>query len=203
MKKIIFIILIVSMLAISLTACNLNGGNAYSQINELLKDDFSHITLDVETTANGITLVNKYSASIASNTTIVTYSMQSLAEIEKDEDGNYIMPTDMIVTEKGSATINNGKITFDGKETALPEITSPSLNFNKQYLSKNCTKVVDESNVTTIIADVIDIKGFTGNSNFDGKDMKVEVVYGESIKSIVINYTMNSGATVKVTYTFA
>ena len=51
-------------------------------------------------------------------------------------------------------------------------------------------------------ADVTNIKGFTGNDNFDGTNMSVLVRYNDKLSSMVIDYTSANGATVKVIYTF-
>ena len=207
MKKTIFVILIVAILAISLTACGgVGGGDVYGKLNEMIGYDYSTIKLEVATTMNGITLTNKYTGVSASNGTVVTYTVQTLAEVVDNEDGSFSMPSEMIVTDRGSATVNNGKITeLNGKAENIPvnEITSPSLNFNKTYFVS--TVHTDNDGVKTIIGTILNdrIKDFTGNQNFDGKDMTFEVVYGESINSIVLNYTTNAGATVKVTYTFS
>lgn len=207
MKKTIFVILIVAILAISLTACGgVGGGDVYSRLNEMVGYDYSTIKLEVATTMNGITLTNKYTGVSASNGTVVTYTVQTLAEVVENEDGSFSMSSEMIVTDRGSATVNNGKITeLNGKAENIPvnEITSPSLNFNKTYFVS--TVHTDNDGVKTIIGTILNdrIKDFTGNQNFDGKDMTFEVVYGENINSIVLNYTTNAGATVKVTYTFS
>ena len=207
MKKTIFVILIVTILALALTACNdQTSGETYNSINEMLKDEFSMVKLQVETTDKGITLTNKYTAMIASNGTMVTYSVQSLAEIVENQDGTFTMPANMIVTENGSASVNNGNIIdLNGKAENIPvdAITTPSLKFDKNYFAGTIHS--DNDGVKTITGSVLDerVKDFTGNQNFDGKNMTFEVVYNETVESITLNYTMNGGATVKVTYTFS
>ena len=207
MKKTIFVILIVAILALALTACgNQNSSDAYNLINEMLDDEFYTVKLQVETTDKGVTLTNKYIAVMASNGTMIRYTVQSLAEIVENEDGTFTMPSNMINTENGSATVNNGKIIdLNGNAESIPvdAITSPSLSFNKDYFVGTIHS--ENDGVKTIIGNVNQdhVKDFTGNQNFDGKDMTFEVIYGETIKSIVLNYTMTSGASVKVTYTFS
>ena len=208
MKKstLIILIAIVLTLAVVATACNNLGGNdTYDTLNKMLKDDFSVIKLEVETTYQDVTLTNKYTATTVNGKTSIRYTLQTLSEITKDEDGKYVIP-ELTTTKTGKADFVNGKLTTidgDAEDIPIDAITSPSLKFDKRYLSETGTKIVDENGTTTLIADVTDIKSFTGNQNFDGKDMTFTVTYGEKLQSLVINYTMNSGASVKVTYTFS
>ena len=207
MKKTIFVILIVAILALALTACgNQNSSDAYNLINEMLDDEFYTVKLQVETTDKGVTLTNKYIAVMASNGTMIRYTVQSLAEIVENEDGTFTMPSNMINTENGSATVNNGKIIdLNGNAESIPvdAITSPSLSFNKDYFVGTIHS--ENDGVKTIIGNVNQdhVKDFTGNQNFDGKDMTFEVIYGEKDTATALIYTMTSGASVKVTYTFS
>ena len=69
MKKIVFTILLVAILTLSLVACDDNGSTSddvYGQLNGMVTMDYPIIKLQVETTSNGITLVNKYSATTSS-----------------------------------------------------------------------------------------------------------------------------------------
>jgi hypothetical protein len=205
MKKTIFVILIVALLAIALTACG-SKNNVYSKLNGMLDDEFSTVKLKVETTHNGITLVNEYAALSASNGTMITYSVQTLAEIIENEDGTFTMPSEMIITERGNGTVEGDKIIeLNGKAENIPvnALQNLGIKFSKDYFIGTIHS--ENDGVKTILGNVNQdhVKDFTGNRNFDGKDMTFEVIYGETIKSLVINYTMNSGASVKVTYTFA
>ena len=212
MKKSIPIILIIALLAVVLTACgpkdtsnnNNNDNNntpadVYSKLNDMTNEDYSIIKLQVETTNYGVTLTNKYTATTANGRTTIRYNIQKLNEITTDENGNYVVTNDIISTEEGSAIVTNGKITsLDGKEENIPVNALENLNikFDKSYFENI------EEGEGTLSAKVKDITGFTGNSKFSGKDMSIIVTYGERLQSLIINYNMAGGASVKVTYTF-
>ena len=205
MRKAIFIILIVSILSLALTACSLDSNdNLYKNLNQMAKDDFPIVKLEVATTYNGTTLVNKYNATTASNGTIVRYTVQTLSKIVENEDGSFTIPEEMIKTESGSASIVNGKITIlngDMVDIPINALENLSINFNEKYFEG--VKVEElEDGTKRFTATVSNIQGFTGNSNFDGKNMTINVVYGNYIQSLIVNYTMADGATVKVTYNF-
>ena len=208
MKKstLIILVAIVLTLAVVATACNNLGGNdTYDTLNKMLKDDFSIIKLEVETTYQDVTLTNKYTATTVNGKTSIRYTLQTLSEITKDEDGKYVIP-ELTTTKTGKADFVNGKLTTidgDAEDIPIDAITSPSLKFDKRYFMSTIHS--ENDGVKTIIGTVIQdhIKDFTGNQNFDGKNMTFTVTYGEKLQSLVINYTMNSGASVKVTYTFS
>ena len=210
MKKVIFTILLVAILALSLTACDVNSGNSgsgddvYAKLNEMVTMDYPIVKLQVETTSNGITLVNKYSATTSSASTTIRYTVQSLNNITVNEDGSYNIPDKMIEEKTGSAIVENGKITvLDGDDAniSVEALDDIKIKFDKDYFTS--VEATEQDGVNSFSAVVTDIKGFTGNNNFDGKDMTILVSYTTSLKAITINYTMNSGATVKVTYSFS
>lgn len=203
MKKIILVVLVVSILTAILTACG--GNDVYSQLNNMMNEDYSVIKLEVETSSQGVTLTNKYTATTANNRTSIRYTVQKLNKITIGEDGNFD-EDNMILTETGSAVVENGKIiVLDGEASNIPVNGLQNLNvkFDKNYFMSTIHS--ENDGVKTITGTVIQdhIKDFTGNQNFAGKNMTFTVTCGEKLQSLVINYTMNTGASVKVTYTFS
>ena len=208
MKKVIFTILLVAILALSLIACDTkadgSGSGVYAELNEMVAMDYPIVKLQVETTSNGITLVNKYSATTSSASTTIRYTVQSLNNITVNEDGSYNIPDKMIEEKTGSAIVENGKITvLDGDDAniSVEALDDIKIKFDKDYFTS--IETAEQDGINTFSAAVTDIKGFTGNNSFDGKDMTIQVSYTTALKAITINYTMNSGATVKVTYSFS
>ncbi len=207
MKKIVFTILLAAILTLSLVACDDNGSTSddvYGQLNGMVTMDYPIIKLQVETTSNGITLVNKYSATTSSTSTTIRYTIQSLAKVIVNDDGSYTMPDKMIEEKTGSAIVENGKITvLDGDDVDItPDaLENLKIKFDKDYFTS--VEVDEQTGYKTFSALVTNIKGFTGNDSFDGKDMSIQVNYADTLKSITIAYTMNSGATVKVIYSFS
>ena len=203
MKKIILVVLVVSILTAILTACGSN--DVYSQLNNMMNEDYSVIKLEVETSSQGVTLTNKYTATTANNRTSIRYTVQKLNKITIGEDGNFD-EDNMILTETGSALVENGKIiVLDGEASNIPVNGLQNLNvkFDKNYFMSTIHS--ENDGVKTITGTVIQdhIKDFTGNQNFAGKNMTFTVTCGEKLQSLVINYTMSAGASVKVTYTFS
>lgn len=208
MKKVIFTILLVAILALSLIACDTkadgSGSGVYAELNEMVAMDYPIVKLQVETTSNGITLVNKYSATTSSANTTIRYTVQSLNNITVNEDESYNIPDKMIEEKTGSAIVENGKLTvLDGDDVniSVEALDDVKIKFDKDYFTS--IETAEQDGINTFSAIVSDIKGFTGNNSFDGKDMTIQVSYTTALKAITINYTMNSGATVKVTYSFS
>lgn len=208
MKKVIFTILLVAILALSLIACDTkadgSGSGVYAELNEMVAMDYPIVKLQVETTSNGITLVNKYSATTSSANTTIRYTVQSLNNITVNEDESYNIPDKMIEEKTGSAIVENGKLTvLDGDDVniSVEALDDVKIKFDKDYFTS--IETAEQDGINTFSAIVSDIKGFTGNNSFDGKDMTIQVSYTTALKAITINYTMNSGATVKVIYSFS
>lgn len=206
MKKVLFILVIVALLTISLTACNLisdKDADVYNTLNEMASKEYTNINLAVETSYQGVTLLNTYTIMNSSNSTMVTYKTQSLATIGTDEDGNFVVPEDMIVTKEGNAIIKGGQVVEQSGSPAdvpVKSISTLKLDFNEAYFNNPYGYAENEQQI--FVANVTNAKAFTSNAEFDGKDMTVEVRYGEQLEKVTINYTSQKGALVKVTYTF-
>ena len=206
MKKVLFILVIVALLIISLTACNLipdKDADVYNTLNEMASKEYTNINLAVETSYQGVTLLNTYTIMNSSNSTMVTYKTQSLATIGTDEDGNFVVPEDLIVTKEGNAILKGGQVVEQSGSPAdvpVKSISTLKLDFNEAYFNNPYGYAENEQQI--FVADVTNAKAFTSNAEFDGKDMTVEVRYGEQLEKVTINYTSQKGALVKVTYTF-
>lgn len=205
MKKKILVTIIIAILALTLTACGLipKDGDTYDELNEMLKADYQGVNFEVQTTMNGVTLVNKFKSTIGANNTIVSYEIQELATIDQvcDED-IYVIPGSMIINKTGTAVIKNGVIVEqngDAVEIPVNSLEKISLSFKQDYF-KNGKGYSDGTLVFE--GDVTNPKAFTGNQNFDGTDMHVTVRYNDKIEAIVIDYTSANGAAVKIIYTF-
>ena len=204
-KKVIFTLITLLLIAFTLCGCNLSLSNddPCSQINECAKKEYTHTNLEVQTTYNGVTLTNKFNGVKGANSTVVSYSTEELATIEKGADGAYIVPSEMIVKKSGNATIRDGIIVEqNGDAVSIPveNIGQLSLEFDWASFSESKTYAEGTSNVFE--AKVKNVTLFTGNPTFDGKDMSVVVRYNDKLEKVVIDYTSSNGAAVKVIYTF-
>ena len=168
----------------------------------MVKLDYQSVNMEVQTTMNGVTLVSTFSSNIGSTSTAVTYSVQELATFD-NTDGNYVVPDNMIVKKTGTAIIKNGVIVEqngDAVEILVTSLENLTIQFKDSFF--NMAQSTYEAGAYVFKADVTNIKGFTGNDNFDGTNMSIMVRYNEKLSSMVIDYTSANGATVKVIYTF-
>ena len=204
MKKKILVTIIIAILALTLTACHLvpETDDTYAELNKMVKLDYQSVNMEVQTTMNGVTLVNSFTSNIGTNSTVVTYSIQELATFDST-DGSYIIPGNMIVKKTGTAVIKNGVIVEqNGDAVNIPVTSLENLTIQFKDSFFNMAQSTYEAGAYAFKADVTNIKGFTGNDNFDGTNMSVLVRYNDKLSSMVIDYTSANGATVKVIYTF-
>ena len=204
MKKKIFVTIIIAILALTLTACHLvpETDDTYAELNKMVKLDYQSVNMEVQTTMNGVTLVNSFTSNIGTNSTVVTYSVQELATFDST-DGSYVVPDNMIVKKTGTAVIKNGVIVEqNGDAVNIPVTSLENLTIQFKDSFFNMAQSTYEAGAYVFKADVTNVKGFTGNDSFDGTNMSVLVRYNEKLSSVVIDYTTSNGATVKVIYTF-
>ena len=204
-KKVIFTLVTLLLISFLLTGCNLIMGedDPCGKINRCAELEYTQTNLEVQTTQNGTTLVNKFSAVKGANNTMVTYSTEEMATIEKDQNGDYVVPKDMIVKKSGSATVKDGKIIEqNGDAVSIPvaSLEKISIEFSKDYFTD--IKTYSEGNSEVFVAKVSSPVLFTGNAKFDGQNMTVQARYNEKLEAVMIDYTSEDGASVKVIYTF-
>ena len=207
MKNTIIAILIVAILAMTLVACGdftKSDKTIYDTLNDLVALDYQRVSLEVQTTMNGVTLVNNFTSNRGEANTMVTYSVQELATFDQMADSdNYVIPTDMIVTKRGSATIKDGVVieqNGDSVNISVESLQNLSVKFKGEYFTM--AHETYEGGADVFKANVTNVKGFTGNQNFTGTDMTVIVRYKDALRSIIIDYVSANGASVKVIYTF-
>lgn len=199
MKKItrnIYIIVIAVCLLFSLSACN--NDEIYNRLNEMTRADYSQITLKITSEKDGDTLQNVFSIVFDEEQTTVSYTCQEYSTFEKD--GAITVPTDYIVTSTGNVVIRNGKIEKQNGDSVdfidFNEITALGISFNKTYFK----------NVNTassyFSADVINAKGFTGNSEIHCSNMTVEAKFDEALQLLTIKYVSLNGANIQLQYIF-
>ena len=207
-KKVLIIFAILAMVTMVFAGCKDTNeeekpSNVYDDLNAMSEMDYSNVNMNVETQYKGITLTSNYTISNGTNSTMVSYSTQKLATIEEDQDGNYVVPDEMIITKTGNATIKNGKVIEQSdasEEIPVKSLEQFKLKFKEVYFSNQ--KTMFEKDSYFFKAKVERPKVFTGNNEFDGKNMTVEVQYNEKLEVVKINYTSANGALVNVMYSF-
>lgn len=204
-KKILLVVVTLVVSTVILTACNLISGKSstYDELNEMVEMEYDSISMETQTTYNGVTLVNKYQANKGANSTMISYATESLATIEKNENGDYVVPSDMIIKKSGSANVVDGVVTEqsgDSVDLPIENLESIKIKFDENAFGEE--KTYAEGAYSVFEAEVVKPWIFVDNPSFDGKDMRVTVRYAEKLSSVVISYTSRNGASVNVVYNF-
>lgn len=198
MKKLtknVCIFVIAICLLFALCACN--NDKIYNLLNEMTNAEYSAITLKVTSSKDGDSLQNVFSINFGEEETIVNYTCQKFATFG-DSDAVSI-PTDYIVTSTGSVIIRDGKIVEqngDSVDVAFEEITTLGINFNKNYFA-NISRTTSSFN-----ADVVNPKGFTGNSQLNCTNMTLKVYFDDVFQLITIKYVSENGFEIQLQYIF-
>ena len=217
MKKIIILLITVSMLLACMTACSglknpkpTPGGDnptpppddtnppitqtVYDLLDDLTEKKYSNIEIDIVTTTGFAELYSNYVLTQSN----VVYSIEMLNLLPSD--GSIAdLPSNYKTTATGYALIENGQVVeHDGsKDVTLPSYDELNGNFN-----------FDESNFKNAVignysfeADVVSPSQYYG-AEVNMRDHKVEVEYTEtSLTKITISYS-TTNATVQTVYAF-
>lgn len=207
MKKKILILAIVLVVTLTfLSACNGKVSKACETVTDLLQLDYSEITVNVTTTTSNATLSGRFTLTFDGDTTNVQYSYDKLTTFDWQiggEMGNFgvIIPDDdWITTVSGSLVVKGDQIVNGSDNVDLPLDKIDFLGFSfKEAFFQNVTATKSKFD-----ADVTNPQGFTGNdltSRWGVEDMHVNVVYGDYISRMQINYT-TEGTQVEIVYNF-
>ena len=201
MKKIISLLLALSILLMLLSSCSVpvpeekpsTGPSVYEVLQILANKDYSAVKIDVVTKTNFAELSASYTLKKGS----VTYSVEQLNELSASENTS-ALPSDYKTTVTGSAKIENGKVvSLDGADVTLPSYDELKGSF--RFAEENFKNVVEGEK--TFSADVVSPSAFYG-ATVNVIDLKVSVAYSESaLTEIVISYR-TVGAKVETVYTF-
>ena len=193
MKKIILSVILILALLTSLIACNNDDKSVYDTLNDLTKESYSKIQLDITTVTEGIELKANYTLTASK----VDYSVEQLSLLPTDGDlGN--VSEEYKTTVKGTATIENGKVTsFNNEEVNLPQYDELKGHFD--FKESYFTNIKDEDG--RFSADVTSNTGFLGTDKALN-DVKVVVEYNnDALKTIKVIYE-TATSTVTSVYSF-
>ena len=215
MKKIVLLLIALSMLLVCVTAC-LGSENpeqtptstqtppqdtdppitqtVYGLLDSLAGKKYSTVKINISTVTDFAELHSEYVLTQSN----VTYSIERLNLLPSD--GNVTnLPSNYKTTVSGYALVENGQVVeLDGdKDVTLPSYDELKGNFN-----------FDESNFKNAVvgancfeAEVISAAQFYG-ANVDMSDLKVQVEYTETaLTKIIISYS-TANATVQTVYVF-
>ena len=214
MKKIIILLIIVSMLPMCMTACfrlkNLEPTptpkplpddtnppvtkTVYDLLGELVDKDYAKIEIDIVTATDFAELYSNYVLTQSN----VAYSIERLNMLPSN--GNITdLPANYKTTVTGYALIENGQVVeLDGsKDVTIPSYDELHGNFN--FDESNFKNAVVATN--SFEADVVSPSHFYG-VDMDMSNLKVKVEYTETLLTkITISYS-TTNATVQTVYAF-
>ena len=160
----------------------------YEVLNDLSKQNYSKIELNITTLTGDIKLGAEYI--LTKNK--VSYAVEQLNMLPTDGKLDGLSP-EYKTTLRGTAVIENGKVTkFDGDKVSIPEYDelTGAFDFKESYFKKV------EATDGEFSADVVSASKFLGTSK-KVSDLKVEVKYNTAaIEKITLTYkTANSNVT--------
>lgn len=192
MKKSILMIAAAGAAACVLGACSSScgsGSSEYEQLNSMLAENYSEITLTVtDTFDDDLSLKSEYVFKYSESKITVEYSVERLAELSLDSS------VGLKTTIEGTAVIKDGKVTGGEDVGITAEMASPKFTFKEENF-ENIT-------LTGVYfkADVKNVGSFLGLA-LNCTDMKVYAEFLEVFYSIDISYTQN-GNKVEYNYVF-
>ena len=202
MKKRIFVIFALLLVAsLALASCDF-GGSDLQQINDALKQNYSKVQILVNTKSQSGEYNGKFTVTYGDETR-VEYEVEQANTFEIGDDGSITVPDgDFIVKKSGVVVVRDGKVVEGDVDVALPDETGVfvgGLSFKEAFF-------INVSNQNARFeADVVDAQNFTGNAAFVCQDMHVVVVRNlnsKSLTSIELAYFASNGAEVTITYLF-
>ena len=204
MKRILTSILLILVIALSLTSCDLIkdklGDPVFNQLNELIKAEHNDYTISISLKdKNSHTLNETYVATTAENgNTTITYTVERLNKFNVN-GSNVTIPGSYKKVLTGYAVIN-GENLFEqeGDDIGVDflKVTIPAFNFNDKAIEN---AIVADGKLT---ADVIDQTKFFGYE-LTTEPMQVEVEFNEeAISEITLTFKTAEGSDAVVVYTF-
>lgn len=194
MKKVLLAIMCLLTL-VCLCACK---HDVYTVMNDIMSDDHAEIDIEIKTTKGSeYILTSTINVKNEGEKNTVAYELSQFTSISPNE-----IPDSYITTKKGSVEMENGEVTSQ-KGDAVSDIDfAKVMKLHYQFKDEYFANVKNENGVFT--ADVLSVKQFTGDVNFNAHDMKVNFAYeGKDMSNMVliVSYVDGNGVSVVMTYT--
>ncbi|MGM9609206.1 MAG: hypothetical protein ACI3XE_03160 [Eubacteriales bacterium] len=162
---------------------------------KLAKKDYSEIALTETVTVGGDTLTSTVTVKNEKKVSYIAYAVETLNEI-----GFLEAPTTDRTVKTGSVTEKKGKIIEQNgveiEKIDFPALSGVGMKFSDAFFAD---MVWQEGKFE---AKVTDPAGFFGKTDFSADNMRVTVLYGESLDRITVTYKTSDGASVTADYTF-
>ena len=202
MKKKIFVIFaLLTVALLCFTACNNTGVADYQKLNDLLKVNYTKVTLLVSTKTATAELEGNFVLTFDGDDVNVQYKFDRLNTFDVDDNGNIAdADGEFIIHEEGEAVVRDGEIVDGDMSVELPidELTVSGFSFKQAFFAKATFKNAKFE------ADVVNPQGFTGSNTLVCSDMHVVVfqnLNAGTLSNIELTYTAN-GADVTINYFF-
>lgn len=201
-KKVLLLFVLLTVALLCLTACNNPSVNDLQKINDLLKIDYSKVTVLVNTKTATTELNGNFVLTFDGEDTTIKYEFDRVNTFDADSNGNIAYPDgDFIVREKGEVVVRDGAI-IDGDTNVqlnLNELRITGFSFKQAYFNNANLKNAKFE------ADVVNPQKFTGDEGLICDDMHVIVfrdINANILTKIELTYTAENGAEVKLSYLF-
>lgn len=197
MKKVMFVLSVIIILAVCLSACELIVAKVdLTKYNEMISAESGTLNIEIKITMDGETLTNSFDVKNEDGKSVIDYKVETLNKLNLDGENE----SEYKKVSEGTVEVEGSKITqLDGEKIDINfiQVNNVSFNFNSLYL-KNI--VINESSIEF---DVKNTTAFMGNTSFDGKDMKfVGTFNDDKFESIKITYSTANESQVELNYTF-
>lgn len=172
--------------------------DAIESLNAAFESGFSRVNLSVTTTTDALSVKDTFTFTFGTDSITVTYSVTSANQIIVDGD-TVTIPDEKYTTKSGTVEIVDGvATTTDGDETDIDftSVTQPLISIDKQNLTD--VSVTD----TQLTATITDLSEVIADEDLTGVSASLTTTWSPTLKNIKISYTMESGAEVKLEYTF-
>ena len=201
-KKITVLFALLTVALLCLVACGNPGVKDLQKINDLLKIDYSKVTVVVSTKTETVELNGNYTLTFDGSDTNIEYKFERVATFDVDSNGNIADANgDFIETVEGTAVVRDGFVVDGDKIVDLPieEINVSGFSFKQAFFSNA------NINGAKFEADVTNPQQFTGDPALVCTNMHVIVIRNtnaNTLTSIELTYTSENGAAVKISYLF-
>ncbi len=193
MKKCILAVAVLLALT-AVLACACTEVPISDKLNQMLAEDYSKIILKVENKFDSEnTLTSSFELNNYDNSSTLDYDVEQFELLDVNE-----IPQSNKKHISGDVTVKNGKVTNVPDEASnlpLQQIVDMRLDFNVQYVGR----ITTDTNMT---AQISNPQKFFGVQDFDGKDVVINVQFGDVLQKMEITYTTSKSATVTLTFTF-
>lgn len=193
MKKDIFAVAILLVFT-AILACACTEIPISEKLNQMFVEDYSKITLNVESKFDGEnTLTSSFELNHYDNNSTLDYDVEQFELLNVNE-----IPQSNKKHISGAVKIINGKVTNVPDEASnlpLQQIVDMKFDFNVQYTGR----ITTDTNMT---AQINNPQKFFGVQDFDGKDVKINVQFGDVLQKMEISYTTSKSVAVTLTFTF-